>query len=676
MTELWHYDRWQAELASVYLRPTNSKAPIMLFVDDQELQRAFGKSQPQPVISLARAVASQLDWNKLYDLFSSIERRQARWRLGDRANPPPTLPVLVLSVLAASRMEWDRTATASAYYPRLQAIFSSIGHKVDPTQLSHSYGSLPAMWEELRAWMASRPSEFGPLKIQNHPHLNRIGYSLSQAVVRGGDRAMLTSFFEAIDLDPQDVPHVKQLLDALRLWCTRNRGFSSAFATTLASGLAAELIGPILGSLASTWDRTVVASGGRHWLPFRLAVDLEEGEASWVVKIRAGLEGDLLRFRDGTSVSISRPEWGSFYEIDGDLPSVAEMLMTRFRADGDNAVAMHKAKSIYVLTFEPSEGKWIETTGIEPFEAHLLVVTGGLSHDVENLLNQTADHGWRKVPQLPSNPLVAGATIFRNVSFSSSSAFAVAMRRVDPSLREQIRPDRAPMPRLANGLKLATTLSDHQYICGGEPDLLLPLGATPRRVTASLDGIEQTFMTSDFPISLRGTIPLSPGRHVLVADGRTLVFHTCERVSALGRPANEKAKHLRKWTAEICLDTHRRTIPPVFSRDTSTETWAVNSLGHAIEIKASAVATWMESRGISPAFFEPHIEPHTAWIVRKRGTNIRMIDIAATQTPQFQDLNLVSRKLWNLIADECKNTTDQKLRFHVEAFLRWNTNGR
>src|SRR5690606_29035216 len=83
-------------------------------------------------------------------------------------------------------------------------------------------------------WIEAQDGAIGASTIRDHPHLQRIGYPLSQALVRQSDRMALTRFFQALDVTPGAVPDARVIAVALDIWtaAAQNR-LSEAFMRAL-----------------------------------------------------------------------------------------------------------------------------------------------------------------------------------------------------------------------------------------------------------------------------------------------------------------------------------------------------------------------------------------------------------------------------------------------------------
>lgn len=575
----------------------------------------------------------------------------AKWRLGTQDQPPPCLPLLALTVLAATEMRWEGGFSASAYYPRLVDLSERGGLAANRDQLSTSFDDIPPMWRALAEWLERQPDR-GALAIPEYPNPARIGYSLSQAVIRGSDRARISTFFDAIDLEPGTQPHAEQLLRLLQLWAQRDRGLTRRFLAALGSSEADSLVLPTLMNLATAWDGNIVSTGGRRFLRFKLLLDLDEWKADWGLPLQEGLESDSVTFTDGSVVTLSRPDVGRrFYEFSGPIPSVQSTVGHRMEAEGESSYALYTPKDVTVLSYDFSEAMWVEVAGIEPFTDCILVIVCHRYSEVETVLREAADAGWSALRVRQDNQLIPGHVIVRNVVFTNEKRFAEALKGKDQILRDQIRPDPSPVPRLANGLKLrmpyATTKN---YLAGGEPELILPMAGEPRQVDVTLNDLRQSFWTSDFPIPLRANSNLAPGKYTLVADGRALVFHIHDHAPDVSEVVDlEDERVLRDWTENLSTgEFGRRKLLNVAGRAT---VWAVEFTGRATRVCKPHIPSWFsEAKLPEPTYFDPMPNERVAWFVKVDGSRVLNIERVASKPPNFSRLDSASESLWRLIA--------------------------
>lgn len=143
----WGYEKWSSELDRYYLREP-ADHPIVFCVDVETLADLTGENGQEAADALASCVASQvMPGYRFRIVVTSCER----WANGDRQNAPPSLPLLAVTVLAASQMDRSAAVGAHNYYRRFRQL-------LDPSDtqpgMPGDYGStIPRLWQQLERWL-------------------------------------------------------------------------------------------------------------------------------------------------------------------------------------------------------------------------------------------------------------------------------------------------------------------------------------------------------------------------------------------------------------------------------------------------------------------------------------------------------------------------------------------
>ena len=623
-------EEWQGLIAASFLAPTDHPVPVILFLDDEEMKRLW-PDEPDPVGSLTAAVRDRLHLaNK--NPYRSVDEAMRRWHRGDLTEPPPCLPLLAVTVLAATRMRSDGTASSSASYHRFAQL---LWRPEDPFPLSElqerlteAFPSVVEAWKCLHDWISLQAAEMGESTIQTHPFLTRIGYPLSQALVRASDRDKLTLFFDAIG--PSRLPTLSDdaLFRGLAVWSSRPRGFSAAFSRSLQNQDDAQAFGRAIKSLADAWNGLVVVEGGRRRLPVRLLIDLENWSYKRVVRLVDGLDRDSFDLANGTNVTLRRPEYGDYFDISADLTQEID-LTRRFRSPGRASTLVQDPQLVWVLRTELSNGHWVSEPTLEPYRTHLLVVHSSLVTQFEEALRQVADDGWRLVPQ--KKPLVQGFAMFTDVTLSNPSRFEAASVSLPMVVKVSLRPESPPVPVLIDGLPVARTFGRNHYLLGGEPNLLLPVGGESRLVEASLDGVAQRhpFRATGFPIPLHDQ-RLEEGPHEITADGIAMSFYLHREDPSVGmRDAHfvdlETGGHKSATAVRESLIRYSRGVID----------WLVSPDGSVLLVAAAAPPSWLGERGFPEPYYYK-VEGEYTWHVAERdGVFRKPRRLGATQLPKL-----------------------------------------
>lgn len=154
------YLRWQKRLAQAFFAGRRDQ-PIVMFVDRNELYELADEGEDGPQ-SLALAVLNVIHLARGASMFARVTAAERVWQSGDRQTPPPTLPILAITVLAASEMGSDAAGASHNYYIRLAGALLPGAPRESVEQLRHELRSRGAfvavadMWKELGQWLGAR----------------------------------------------------------------------------------------------------------------------------------------------------------------------------------------------------------------------------------------------------------------------------------------------------------------------------------------------------------------------------------------------------------------------------------------------------------------------------------------------------------------------------------------
>ncbi|SVC92182.1 uncharacterized protein METZ01_LOCUS345036, partial [marine metagenome] len=214
----WNYEDWSELLFQTFFSEENGGEDILFAIDDPVLAKISALSEEGEdggADSLARAVKSKIS---------------NRWRLGnispavrawerERKGAHPALPVLALTILAASRMAADGNYAAHNYYVPLRRL-------LDPHDSGRGApGDFPTeilgLWTSVRGWSeVDLEGRYGILKADmTGGHFPYIAPALQHAFLRNSDLHRLDAFFRVLGLEPASEPPVgSELRRALKSW--------------------------------------------------------------------------------------------------------------------------------------------------------------------------------------------------------------------------------------------------------------------------------------------------------------------------------------------------------------------------------------------------------------------------------------------------------------------------
>lgn len=667
------YEEWQSLLSDAFLLPHDG--PTVLFLDDSEISRLLPEVEDAGH-RLAEAVRSRVRPTDGRSMFTSVNAAYRQWQRGSQEEPPPVLPVIAITVLAATRMRSDSEARSTNYYLRLaQALLPD----ADPEAIEALRNNLREgsafldaveMWRGLHSWIEAQDGAIGISTIRDHPHLQRIGYPLSQALVRQSDRMTLTRFFQALDLTPGSSPDASVILGALDIWtAAAHNGLSDAFMRALSDTDIRPLLAAVVEAHAQAWDGRVLTSDGKQRIAMRLSIDIDAWQTRWLFPIPpGGPEALTVLAPDGEQeVGLTAIAGLGYYAARGSPPVSPELLLSGMRLRGREFTAEFPPSPAIFLRPDPQTGTWSSAPGMLPFEEHLVAISGAHVGEFQQVLREAAVEGWRLIPQRGS-VLLPGYALFQNVRFTDGQALEHVLSRLPGLRRIGVTPAVIPRARLVRGLPIATTISSTHYLVGGEPDLLLPSGPDPRPATVTLDGRREQLQANGFPLELRRFIS-NTGRHIVDADGQEIAFTTLEEGPD---PAQPDGTATIGWTSDAQMNGSGHALAvigarvatttdmtPVLARRSRDESWLLHDGGRTEGIAEPAPPQFLSSIDIeihSPSF-EISAPASARWLAQRHGTRWHLTEIGPAD-PNGYNLDIDVLDAWKRA---CKDANGAQL---------------
>lgn len=518
------YAEWQDALEHAFFSEEWDGQPVVFFVDEREarsLQQKYGVSVP-----LVEAV-KQVVQPTAPRPFQAVADYETSRR--DDSSAPSVLPLLACSVMAATRMANDGAHRANNYHDRFSELLADRAGVLT----SQQYLPVAEMWQRLAAWQVRRGGDRGvctiPSKESLPHHQARIGYALSQAVLRDSDRQQLLRFFnvmrardEAAWPLPGDV-----LTDGISVWDYEAK-FSKSFQHSLRDPDFRPLVEDLLAAIADAWDGsdTYIPHGS---LRGELLVRFESRRLGWLVRLPH--PGDPEHQLEN-GVTLRRIGATEYYMPEGLPLPTARSLHRGVQLHGDGIAVSRSASPLVLLRQNVALDCRTSAERFSPGEDHMLLSAPEAAPDVERLLRRAASPGRKKEPgRLSWMP--DGWTLHHHVVFDDPVALRSAILETAGAVVGTL-PIAQFKARLQGGLLIAPDISRSLYLTGGEPDLALPGGA-PGRVL--LDG-------RDLPSRPRTAAPLrlsdcgpGLGRHTVQAGGSSLEFTTAESAPSLRETA-------------------------------------------------------------------------------------------------------------------------------------------
>ena len=471
--------------------------PVFFYADDDVLKQLGGEEGPD---SLAAAVRDSLV--NFGDPYGNIFRRAAKAKLNNPEQPPPTLPLLALSVLAATRMEKTAGVAPNAYYHRFFEVSGVAPTSFLGISIKQHFDTVAMLWKQFDTWMKTPAGQkFGISTIRPiNSHLTRIGYPLSQALLRRTDRNTLTLLWSALGQDTAASLSGDELVRHLRRWMRTNRGLSKQFIDTVA-GLDDKTVaefGKALQDAAKNWDGVVLSRSGQEMHEAVLAVQptpAQNWKAVWIIDTATGAQSVPLKAAD-----------------------LLEMPVV-YSSDGQEWTGI--SDGLAVLTWDSLRGCWVNTGRMLPGANHALVWHPSLSDAVKKFVGRSCNSGNLKPRKITPDCIgfVEDIRFFTDKEIRDSLA-AAGLTGI------RVAGTTSPRLSLSDGLKITNAIHGAIYIHGGEPDLAIPPG-DEAFLPVQLDGGPLTGLPRGVLSPLRSLAEqLSPGSHILESDDGRVEFET------------------------------------------------------------------------------------------------------------------------------------------------------
>ncbi|WP_159058587.1 hypothetical protein [Streptomyces europaeiscabiei] len=515
------YDQWQSVLEQEFFGRHMSGHATVFYVDVQ-VESSLKRRNGLP-IGLTEAVSAELYWARPAAVFTRLEWRCRQWAYGDRNNAPPSLPLLAASVLAASKMASDEAISSSNYYRRLADVFN-VGEHERETLRDH-FSSVAEMWKGLDAWLELQGGEHGHSTISGDSHRTRIGYPISQALLREQDRRILTTFFAATGVRPRSPEGYpgQEIIRRLRLWTAANshglsRPLLKVLRTTDTGAEATDkraVLSKLLERLVEHWDGTLYedAPRARRASALRLVLSGRARRLHWAAEAAQNASATMVHHEAlGVRYELVDP-YGGLYRGLEELDVTAHQLKYGLVLEGGDIHLEWLPQSIIFFAEDEYSSDFVSVGAFNPGEPHILLVPNSELCGVRSALSEIADKSRvveRKAP-------LEGWTLIKNVDLKVAVTPAVLLKGGEaytahfvPSTRRGIR--------FIGGLRIGSDLGRHHYLQGGVPDWLLPCDVSQGEaiLRATLSGDDGSHV-HDFP--LQKVLRPFPARLMSLSDG-------------------------------------------------------------------------------------------------------------------------------------------------------------
>ncbi len=504
----WPHDRWTSELARFFFGGRESGVVVAFCADGGNLAALTGATESVAIESLRAAVATCVMPGYR---FGNIGRLAGRWERDGMVGAPPSLPLLALTVLAASLMQREGGVPSHNFYRRFREQLDPLD---DQPGIPGDFGDwVPSLWRQLERWLNDHLAGASGVLVlptqealEHNPYGKNIAHALQQAVFRASDRRHLFRFFKTIGVDPDDDDaEPTELRRALAIWAARHQPGAARLARLASESLFEGYSLDLLSRLALSWDGQLVEDvSGKPESSIRirmqtrpLSLSLIAGRDSRMPAI-AEIEGPTGRIAlEGTG------NW--FRPMPLPIEPTSQILNFGLDLIGAEVALSFEARSIVALHFDDTAGGWVDVDHLQFGELHHLLVRSESRTELMAFCDGeglTARLDAAATPKLPSGWfLIRDFRLDRRPSAQPPAQLAALLRSGGGARL-----------RLVGGLKLPHL--HHAYLVGGAPFLALPEDIEKRTFELFKAGIESPhdFIAtgSEFPI---GALKLDAGHY-------------------------------------------------------------------------------------------------------------------------------------------------------------------
>ena len=375
-------------------------------------------------------------WDESIDFSGHADRVDAWHRTrqsetGAVDDPPPCIALLALCSLAAERMRADGEMAANNYYGRLAEVLEVNGDRVNELGIKYRDHAL-RLWESLNLWLRDLHGQRGLPTAVSFGHHRYVSLPISQALIRAQERDRLSEFFALYQFNPGQQVARDDMERMLGGWIPNSgasglrdvwgrgqemrRRIADVVCTELEHWMGDTPPSTVAGRqqrsllLAATWFE----EPDEEFTPFLCARSLESETIS----------GDYQSI-DGAAVTAQRDADGLIsLGVVGDQQDEAALVVQalerglHFEHQSRDVSLSFSRQRVIVLLFDPLRQVYLQSARVELGRQMLLLVDSGLSTQVVQVLDRSAESDLRIVaPEI--HGLSPRWSLFTNVRMHS-----------------------------------------------------------------------------------------------------------------------------------------------------------------------------------------------------------------------------------------------------------------
>ena len=543
----WDYARWTEGLADHFFSAEFAGEPVTFSVDPGSLATITGDDAATAIESLGSVVRRIVMPNHRFHRVRDMART---WCREGCDGPPPSLPLLALTVLAVTTAD-----NFGLYKPLRRLLDPDDGASGMPGDFDDA---VPEMWEQLTWWLDDHlQGRHGVSTITKHSFYRNIGYSAQQAVLRPSDRTLIYRFFKAIGLSPGEEEVVpSELRRALGAWAGARLPRTKRLHRLATDASHVPYAEALLHTLASRWDgRLRSERTGSIAAPLRLMLELRPVGLSFIARRRDSdpiaivletVEGEVLDLRGHGAIYEPFPLG---YEVS------SSALRDGVELSGQQLSLFHEASSVVPFAYDVDLQEWVSVDRITFDEKHHLLVHADVRLALQEWLATEGCEGAldpNATKQLPN-----GWFLFRNVRVVARPEHEppAGVRDLLGSIGGGAR------LRLVGGLKVHGL--GRTYLTGGGPNVAVPPGSDDLTIEIRHEGYEPLKRTASGHEFLMSALDLGEGSYEVRHGGTSLRFAMIESVKATPGLGVGAVRTGRSTAAVSGLLTDRPTARPI-----------------------------------------------------------------------------------------------------------------
>lgn len=507
-TQAPDYTAWNDALADWFFPPDAGGRPAYLTLDDEVLAEVAlnqGWELDDPLSAFERAVRTYVPPSHPFMLF--VQRAKA-WLKEDaqtRGNPP-FVAILAATVLAVTKSNDLSGARSHNYHQPMAEI---LGVENSASYYADYREWVPWLWQQLAEWMVGLQGHRGtPTAWAPETYWMLIGFSVSQALLRAGDRARLSDFFVAIGTAPGAAVDSEELVLRYAQWGRAGGNVPPRVLELLKRTDERKAIGELVARELEAWDGSTRDERGRLVIRVLPRIDLRNQELDYVLDVPERVRLDNANLF-GREVALEPGRMHHCPLTVDDLPVGASWRSTF------NGVAFSLAWAP-VQPFLPRDevGGYVAVPRTELGRTHLVLADAEHAEMATVFLGHILGAPPKHERRIP---LPAGWVLFRDVVASDELADAAGALRC-------LAPRADMLPHLAGGA--CVNGQAHDYLHPYAPDLIVP--GLEAGLEVRLDGVLLQTVDEHGAVITLAEEGLQLGEHEVMVGSTRLRFSTSE----------------------------------------------------------------------------------------------------------------------------------------------------